>query len=155
MVAARFTYFFLCFLSGRIILFYDQLISLERVISHRLVHCQTAVRIEALHLLQVTHLALEERQVVCKHLPVKLLADKLLSVVLIVFCLAGVVNIIVKLNELVPLFDITIEMVDILLADVQEVLSGRHVVKHDHSPDFIEKLLFEVLALVKQFLNKL
>ena len=46
-------------------------------------------------------------------------------------------------------------MVYILLANLKEVLTACEVVKHDDAADFVEQLLFEVLALVEQLLDLL
>ena len=43
-------------------------------------------------------------------------------------------------------------MVGVLLTDVGEILSGGEVIKHNGSSYLIEELLFEILALVEQFL---
>ena len=100
-------------------------------------HCVVSV-LESAQVLQIFKLALEHRQVICKHLPIKLLADILLSLVLLVLLLPGVVDVAVKENELVPLFQILAHVVDVLLAYLEEVLTTCEVVKHDDATDLVE-----------------
>jgi len=49
-----------------------------------LVHGQTAVGVKALHVFQISHLTLEQCEVISQHFPVKFFANKLVSVVLVI-----------------------------------------------------------------------
>ena len=118
-----------------------------------LIHHHTIISVlESTQVLQIFQLTLKHRQVVCEHLPIELLADILLSLVLLILLLPCIVDVAVKENKLVPLFQILAHVIDVLLADLQEVLTTREVVKHDDTTDLVEELLLEVLALVKQLL---
>jgi hypothetical protein len=118
-----------------------------------LIHHHAIVGIlESTQVLQIFHLTLKHRQVVCEHLPIELLADILLSLVLLILLLPCIVDVAVKENKLVPLFQVLADVIHVLLSDLQEVLTTREVVKHDDATDLVEELLLEVLALVKQLL---
>lgn len=100
-------------------------------------------------------MAFKHGQVVGQHFPVELLADVLVSPVLFVLLLPCVVGVAVEQDELVPLLEILAHMIHILLAHLQKVLTTRKVIKHYYATDFVEKLLLEVLTLVKQLLDLL
>ena len=46
-------------------------------------------------------------------------------------------------------------MIDVLFSDIVEIFSARHIIQHNRSPDLIEQLLLEILALVLHFLESL
>lgn len=123
----------------------------DRLIHHHAI----IVVLESAKVLQIFHLALEHRQVVSQHLPIEFLADILLTLVLLVLLFPGIVDVTVKEDELVPLFQVLAHVIDILLANLQEVLTTREIVKHDDTADFVEQLLLEVLALIEQLLHLL
>ena len=100
-------------------------------------------------------MTLEHGQVVRQHLPIEFLSDILLPPVLLILLLSGVVDITVELDKLMPLFQILAHVIDVLLADLQEVLSTGEIVKHDDPTHLVEKLLLEVLTLIEQFLHLL
>jgi hypothetical protein len=116
---------------------------------------QAAVRVEALHIFQVCCLALEQAKIVCKHFPIELLTNKLLSLVIIVLAAAIVVDVRVEKNELVPFLDVLAEVIDVLLAHIKEGLSAGQIIQHHRSANLVEQLLLEVLALIQQLLQRL
>ena len=121
-----------------------------------LVHGDTGVWVvEAADVLQVFHLAFEQGQVVGEHLPVQFFSHVLLTPVLLVLLLSGVVDIAVEGNELMPLLQVLADVVDVLLADLQEVLPTGEVVQHDGAADLVEQLLLEVLAFIEKLLHLL
>lgn len=104
-----------------------------------LVHHHAVVGVlETTKVLQVFHLTFEHGQVICKHLPVQFLPNILLPPVLLILLLPGVVDVTVELDELVPLVQVLAHVVHILLADLQEVLPTREIVKHDDTAHFVE-----------------
>lgn len=134
-------------------LHYTDVVGLERILvssvahetdstwaSHNgLIHHHAVVGVlESAQVLQILHLTLEHRQVICKHLPIEFLADILLSLVLLILLLPCIVDVTVKENELVPLFQILAHVIDILLTNLEEVLTTRKIVKHDDATDFVE-----------------
>jgi hypothetical protein len=111
--------------------------------------------IEALYVLKVSHLTLEKCEVVGKHLPVKFFADELVSLVVLVLGFSSVVDIAVECVELLPFFQICRHVVCILFTNIQEIFSRGEIVKHYSPSYFIEKLLFEIIALIESFLDSL
>lgn len=104
-----------------------------------LVHHHTIVGVlESAQVLQIFHLTLKHRQVISKHLPIKFLADILLSLVLLILLLPCIVDVAVKENELVPLLQVLAHVIDILLTDLEEVLTTRKIVEHDDATDLVE-----------------
>ena len=104
-----------------------------------LVHHHTIVGVlESAQVLQIFHLTLKHRQVISKHLPIKFLANILLSLVLLVLLLPCIVDVAVKENKLVPLLQILAHVIDILLTDLQKVLTTCKIVKHDDATDLVE-----------------
>ena len=127
----------LLIVAGPVSVHHANVISLEWVFASRathhthsssandgLVHHHAVVWVlEAAQVLQVFHLTLEHGQVVREHLPIEFLSDILLPPVLLILLLSGVVYITVELDELMPLFQILAHVINVLLADLQEVLS--------------------------------
>jgi hypothetical protein len=80
--------------------------------------------IKALYVLEVSHLTLEKSEVIGKHLPVKLLANELVSLVVLILGFSSVVDIAVECVELLPFFQICRHMVCILFTNIQEIFTG-------------------------------
>ena len=122
----------------------------------RLVHINAHIWVvETAQILEILNLTLKHGEIVCKHLPVELLSDILLAFVLLVLLLPRIVYVAVEEDELVPLLQVLAHVIDVLLADFEEVLSTGEVIEHDDAADFVEQLLLEVLALVEQLLDLL
>lgn len=146
---------------------HTDVVSLERVLArsithssrpshNRLVHHDAIVWVfESPDVLQILDLTFKHGQVICEHLPVELLADVLVSSVLLVLLFSGIVDVAVEHNELMPLLQVLPHVVHVLLTYLQEVLTTGKVIQHDHSTDFVEKLLLEILAFIEKFLNLL
>lgn len=91
----------------------------DRLVHH---HALVHVVVEAAHVLQIVDLGAEKSKVVCQHLPIKLLANVLVTIVLVVLFFSRVVRVSIKVNKLVPIAQVGAHVLAVLLAHFEEVL---------------------------------
>jgi hypothetical protein len=108
-----------------------------------------------LHVLKVRCLTLEQTEIISQHFPIQFFTNKLFSFVLIILGFSIIIDIAVEENKLVPFLDVLTQVVNILLTNIEEGISACHVVHHNCSTGFIEKLLLKELAFIEKFLKSL
>ena len=79
--------------------------------------------IKTFYVLQIINLTSKKSQVICKHFPIQLFTHILFFFIFFIFLLSSIINIAIKKNKLMPVFQILLHMLRILLSNFKKVFS--------------------------------